>query len=123
MKDFNYQECINKHNGFAVDGAGDPHRLLCDKGENKEYPVIAVDIYGEPEIYTAQGAHSISNRSTEQDLFTPTKEFSYERWVNIYTQGPAGYFCITEHAAIERRDTNCIATIKITIEGEEGEGL
>lgn len=89
------------------------------------YPVAAVCVpqwsQYVVERFTSTGQLQ-QGQSSNLDIILKPQPFKYERWVNVYEQGPSHPYTSRWYAddcATKER----IACVKITIEGNEGDGL
>ena len=87
-------------------------RIICFDKKKDIYPLIALvtdkDGYEITIPYKADGVHpTIPNNDL---MMLPEKK---EGWVNIYKEGVDQYIYNNEKAALSRRGSDCIATIKI----------
>lgn len=74
MKKFNYQKCMEEHNGYAVTRNGRKARLLCNDLTGCYSIVAIVAIIGEVEevlSFWTDGLFNHAGEETEFDLFTP----------------------------------------------------
>lgn len=90
-------------------------RILCyDFKQNEEYPIlVAVENKDGKEcalLYSNDGISEMYKSSNNELAMLPEKK---EGWVNIYKEGVDQYIYNNEKAALSRRGSDCIATIKI----------
>lgn len=91
-------------------------RVICfDRKGYNMYPIVALIMNDDKEsdIYTYRpnGTWDNNGNESEKDLMMlPEKK---EGWVNIYKEGVDQYIYNNEKAALSRRGSDCIATIKI----------
>lgn len=90
-------------------------RVLCyDFKQNEEYPIlVAIENKDGKEcalLYSNGGISEMYKSSNNELAMLPEKK---EGWVNIYKEGVDQYIYNNEKAALSRRGSDCIATIKI----------
>lgn len=90
-------------------------RVLCyDFKQNEEYPIlVAIENKDGKEcalLYSNGGISEMYKSSNNELAMLPEKK---EGWLNIYKEGVDQYIYNNEKAALSRRGSDCIATIKI----------
>lgn len=89
-----------------------------------EYPIYGrIKGAPEPSYWRRNGTYLTIGGESNRDLIQPPRQFKYERWVNVYEDGPSLYHHLTKEIADLHKRHKRIACVKVVIEGEEGEGL
>lgn len=107
---------------------GKTARIVCTDAE-APYTIVALieGHSGDAFRYTTEGNLLMSSPGS-MDLINVPAKFTRELWVNIYPQEQKGFTVrAAGHATRERADIKAcsdrIACVKVTIEGQEGDGL
>lgn len=113
LKPFDIQKAREGKPVYTRDGR--KARILCyDFKQNEEYPIlVAVENKDGKEcalLYSNDGISEMYKSSNNELAMLPEKK---EGWVNIYKEGVDQYIYNNEKAALSRRGSDCIATIKI----------